>query len=41
VKVRVKKLLELIELEPKSLGWKMRAKILEKVQWYKLPEEIE
>jgi hypothetical protein len=41
VKTRGQKLLELIESEPKSLKWKMRAKVGDKVQWYSLPEEIE
>jgi hypothetical protein len=41
VKTRANKLLELIESEPKSVKWKMRSKIGQKVQWYKLPEEIE
>jgi len=28
-----------IELRPKSINWKLRAKIGEKVRWYELPEE--
>jgi len=28
-----------IDAEPKSLKWKMRAKVGEKVRWYELPEE--
>lgn len=30
-----------IEEEPKSLKWKMRAKIGERKRWYELPEEVE
>jgi len=30
-----------IELRPKSINWKLRAKIGEKVRWYELPEELE
>jgi hypothetical protein len=30
-----------IEEEPKSFGWKMRAKIGERKRWYDLPEEVE
>jgi len=33
--------LERIEREPKSFGWKMRAKIGERKRWYDLPEEVE
>ena len=30
-----------MEAEPKSRGWKMRAKIGERKRWYELPEEVE
>jgi hypothetical protein len=30
-----------IEAEPKSRGWKLRAKIGERKRWYDLPEEVE
>jgi len=30
-----------IEKEPKSFGWKMRAKIGDRKRWYDLPEEVE
>ncbi|MFP3279017.1 MAG: phosphoribosyltransferase family protein [Candidatus Micrarchaeota archaeon] len=30
-----------IELRPKSINWKLRAKIGERVRWYELPEELE
>ncbi len=35
---RMKVLQEMIEKEPKSLKWRMREKIGEKVRWYELPE---
>ena len=28
----------MIEDAPKSMGWKMRARMGERVQWYELPE---
>lgn len=39
VRKRVQDLTSRIENEPKSLGWKMRARIGEKKQWYELPEQ--
>jgi hypothetical protein len=33
-------ILERIESEPKSRGWRMRAKIGERKRWYELPEEV-
>ena len=38
VETRIKALLKMIEDEPKSLKWKMRAKIGERTPWYRLPE---
>jgi hypothetical protein len=38
---RVRAILERIEEEPKSFGWKMRAKIGDRKRWYDLPEEVE
>lgn len=35
---RIRKLVYMIEGAPKSLGWKMRARVGEKVPWYELPE---
>jgi hypothetical protein len=35
---RVTRLRKMIEDAPKSMGWKMRAKMGERVQWYELPE---
>lgn len=36
---RISQIKSSIDTEPKSLKWKMRAKIGEKVRWYELPEE--
>jgi hypothetical protein len=38
---RVGGLQERIEEEPKSFGWRMRAKIGDRKRWYELPEEVE
>jgi hypothetical protein len=38
---RIQGLQARIEQEPKSFGWKMRAKIGERKRWYDLPEEVE
>ena len=35
---RVSRLKKMIEDAPKSMGWKMRARMGERVQWYELPE---
>jgi hypothetical protein len=35
------RLLEMIEAEPKSRGWRRRAKTGDKKRWYELPEEVE
>jgi hypothetical protein len=40
VSSRIRTLLERIEAEPKSRGWRMRARIGERVRWYELPEEV-
>jgi hypothetical protein len=40
VKARLKRILDAIEAEPKSMSWKMRAKVGEKKVWYKLPEDM-
>ena len=37
---KIDKILEAIEREPKSLGWKMRAKIGTKKKWYQEVEEV-
>jgi hypothetical protein len=38
---RIVELQKRIEQEPKSFGWKMRAKIGDRKRWYDLPEEVE
>jgi hypothetical protein len=38
VKARIRKLADMIEREPKSFAWKMRARVGEKKSWYELPE---
>jgi hypothetical protein len=40
VLARLDALLERIEREPKSRGWKLRARIGERKRWYELPEEV-
>jgi len=39
VRSRIKQLLDEIESAPKSMGWKSRAKIGERMIWYTLPEK--
>jgi len=41
VKARIDKLLEMIGREPKSMGWKMRAKVGPKKKWYRDVEEVD
>jgi hypothetical protein len=38
---RFDELLARIEAEPKSRGWRLRAKVGERKRWYDLPEEVE
>jgi hypothetical protein len=38
---RFDELLQRIEAEPKSRGWRRRAKVGDKKRWYELPEEVE
>jgi hypothetical protein len=40
VSARIGAVLERIEVEPKSRGWRLRAKIGERRRWYELPEEV-
>jgi hypothetical protein len=40
-RARIGRLLDLIEREPKSLAWKMRARVGERLPWYELPEADE
>ncbi len=35
---RVRKLMNMMESVPKTFGWKMRARIVERTRWYELPE---
>lgn len=39
--VAIDALAEAMEAEPKSRGWKMRARIGERKRWYELPEEVD
>jgi hypothetical protein len=41
VLARLEALREDIEAAPKSRGWKLRARIGDRVRWYDLPEEVE
>ena len=41
IKERIEALVQRIEEEPKTFGWKMRAKIGDRKRWYELPEEVE
>jgi hypothetical protein len=40
IAARFDQLLERIEAEPKSRGWRLRAKVGERKRWYELPEEV-
>jgi len=40
VERRLGALLERIEAEPKTRGWRLRARVGERVRWYELPEEV-
>jgi hypothetical protein len=40
IQARLDALLEQIEAEPKTRGWKLRARIGERKRWYELPEEV-
>ena len=39
VKGKIEALRKKLEDEPKSFGWKMRARVGDKVKWYELPEQ--
>ena len=41
IAARLQAVLDRIEAEPKTRGWKLRAKIGERKRWYDLPEEVE
>jgi Uncharacterised nucleotidyltransferase len=40
VRSRVQDIRQAIERAPKSLGWKVRARVGRRMQWYELPEEV-
>jgi len=40
VKDRIERISKMIEDEPKSMKWKMRARVGEKAVWYKLPDDL-
>jgi hypothetical protein len=40
IDTRIESLLDRLEREPKSRGWKLRAKIGERKRWYTTPEEV-
>ena len=40
VNQRLDELWERIERQPKSLKWKLRARIGDRISWYQLPEEV-
>jgi hypothetical protein len=40
ISARLGRLLARIEEEPKSRGWKLRAKVGDRKRWYELPEEV-
>jgi hypothetical protein len=40
VRNRVQEIRQAIQLAPKSLGWKVRARVGRRMQWYELPEEV-
>jgi len=40
IRERLEKLKHAVEAEPKSLPWKMRARVGERVKWYEEPEEV-
>ncbi len=40
VNQRLDELWERIDTQPKSLKWKLRARIGDRISWYELPEEV-
>jgi hypothetical protein len=40
VNARLQKIRQMIEAEPKSMNWKMRARVGEKVKWYMLQDDM-
>jgi hypothetical protein len=41
ITAKIEKLLQIIEEKPKSMGWKMRAKVGTKSKWYRDVEEVQ
>jgi hypothetical protein len=41
IAARLRQVLDRIEAEPKTRGWKLRARIGERKRWYELPEEVD
>jgi hypothetical protein len=41
IAARLREVLVRVEEEPKTRGWRLRAKIGERKRWYELPEEVE
>jgi hypothetical protein len=39
-KARVQEILDRVDREPKTRGWRLRARIGERKRWYELPEEV-
>jgi len=39
LRARIRKLVDTMEREPKSLAWRMRARVGQKKAWYELPED--
>lgn len=40
IQSRIDRLVELLDRAPKTLRWRMRARLGERVRWYELPEEV-
>jgi hypothetical protein len=40
IQSRIDRLVELLDRAPKTLRWRMRARLGERVRWFELPEEI-
>ena len=40
VAAKLEELLRRLEEEPKSVAWRLRAKLGRRVRWYELPEEV-
>jgi hypothetical protein len=40
VEARIDELLERLEGEPKTRGWKLRAKVGRRKRWYQVPDEV-